>query len=317
MNSKRTLVPAIVLAGLSYMAAGAAAADAESCRIVRIADGGYSDNIAQNGLVVAVLQALDYEADVQLLSVPVMLETLKTAQMDVFLDAWSPAIDPQVEPYLDAGEVTRLKATLTDARYTLAVPAYAYDAGLQDFADIHRFQDELDGKIYGLEAGNDSNLNIAIMIESNDFDLGDFELVESSEQAMLSQLRRSVARDDWMVFPAWSPHPMNVQFDIRYLSGGDTYYGPDYGAASVYTLVRNDYVEDCPNVGRFFENLDFTADMESAVMQAIDEGSDFIDAGRAYLTADPAPLVRWLEGVTTFDGQPGLERVDTAFGIAR
>lgn len=293
-------------------AVGAFAAEPEACREVRIADGGYSDNVAQNGLVAAVIEGLGYEADVQLLAIPVVLESLKNGQVDVFLDAWSPAIDPQTKPYIDAGEVIRLKTTLTDAKYTLAVPAYAYDAGLKTFADIHKFREQLEGKLYGLEPGNDSNLNIEKMITTNDFELGGFELVESSEQAVLSQLRKSVRSQTWMVFPAWSPHPMNIEFDIRYLAGGDKYYGPNFGAAEVFTITRKNYVEDCPNIGRFFQNLEFTSDMESAVMKSIAEGKDFKDAGRDYLKAHLDILPAWLEGVTTFAGAPAKEVVEAA-----
>ena len=32
-----------------------------------------------------------------------------------------------------------------------------YDDGLKDFADIAKFKDQLDGKIYGIEPGNDGN----------------------------------------------------------------------------------------------------------------------------------------------------------------
>lgn len=305
-------LPYVATAFLQLGAAGAFAAEPEACREVRIADGGYSDNVAQNGLVAAVIEGLGYQANIQLLAIPVVLESLKNGRVDVFLDAWSPAIDPQTKPYIEAGEVIRLKTTLTDAKYTLAVPAYAYDAGLKTFADIHKFREQLEGKLYGLEPGNDSNLNIEKMITSNDFELGGFELVESSEQAVLSQLRKSVRSQAWMVFPAWSPHPMNIEFDIRYLAGGDKYYGPNFGAAEVFTITRKNYVEDCPNIGRFFQNLEFTSDMESAVMKSIAEGSDFKDAGRDYLKAHPDVVPAWLEGVTAFDGAPAKEAVEAA-----
>jgi glycine betaine/proline transport system substrate-binding protein len=315
LNKSLTLCLAVV--GMQFSAAIAYAAEPETCQIVRIADGGYSDNVAQNGLVAAVIENLGYKAEVQLLAIPVVLETLKNGQMDVFLDAWSPAIDPQTKPYIDAKQVSRVKTTLTDAKYTLAVPAYAYDAGLKSFADIHKFKDQLDGKLYGLEPGNDSNVNIGKMIAEDDFGLGQFELVESSEQAVLSQLRKAVRKGEWMVFPAWSPHPMNAEFEIRYLEGGDKYYGPNLGAAEVYTITRNDYVKDCPNIGKFFENLDFTSAMESEVMQQIEGGVDFKEAGRKHLTANPEPLSRWLKGVTTTAGEPAEAAVLSAFGISK
>jgi len=33
-----------------------------------------------------------------------------------------------------------------------------------------------------------------------------------------------------IVFLAWDPHPMNIQFELRYLAGGDSAFGPNYGA---------------------------------------------------------------------------------------
>jgi len=44
-------------------------------------------------------------------------------------------------------------ANLTGAKYTLAVPAYTYEAGLHDFADIRRFAPQLNNAIYGIEPG--------------------------------------------------------------------------------------------------------------------------------------------------------------------
>ena len=197
-----------------------------------------------------------------------------------------------------------------------AVPTYAYEAGLRTFDDIHKFEKELDGKIYGLEPGNDSNINIGRMIAENDFQLKNFELVESSEQAVLAQLRKLSADKKFIVFPAWSPHPMNVEFDISYLAGGDKYYGPNFGAANVFTITRNKFVEDCPNIGRFFTNLTFTSAMESEVMRKIADGADFKVAGRDYLVANPDILTKWLEGVSTFTGEPGDKAAREALGIA-
>ena len=80
----------------------------------------------------------------------------------------------------------------------------------QGFCDIAKFKDELDGKIYGIEPGNDGNRLIQGMIDNNTFDLKDFEVVESSEQGMLAQVKRSERKKDAVVFLGWEPHPMNA-----------------------------------------------------------------------------------------------------------
>ena len=122
------------------------------------------------------------------------------------------------------------------AKYTLAVPAYTYDAGLKDFNDIHRFAAALKNSIYGIEPGNDGNRLILTMLKQDQFGLGDFKLIESSEQGMLAQVERAFAAKEPIVFLAWDPHPMNMRFDLRYLNGGDQVFGPNFGGTVIYTL---------------------------------------------------------------------------------
>jgi ABC-type proline/glycine betaine transport system substrate-binding protein len=31
---------------------------------------------------------------------------------------------------------------------------------------------------------------------------------------------------------------MNMRFDLKYLSGGDAAFGPNYGGATIYTVTR-------------------------------------------------------------------------------
>ena len=114
---------------------------------------------------------------------------------------------------------------------------------------------ELDGKIYGIEPGNDGNRHILDMINDAKFGLAGWELVESSEAGMLSQVAKSTAAKKDIVFLGWEPHPMNSNFDMAYLSGGDEIFGPNYGGATVYTNVRQGYLQECPNVGKLLQNL--------------------------------------------------------------
>ena len=80
-----------------------------------------------------------------------------------------------------------VRENLEGAKYTLAVNAAAKAMGINDFADIAAKSDALEGKIFGIEPGNDGNRLIQSMIDENAFDLKDFEVVESSEQGLLAQ----------------------------------------------------------------------------------------------------------------------------------
>ncbi|MEL6234417.1 MAG: choline ABC transporter substrate-binding protein [Pseudomonadota bacterium] len=309
---KRLMLAAL----LSGLAGGAHAAEPESCGVVRFSDVGWTDITATTALTSTVLEALGYEPDVKVLSVPVTYTSLANGDIDIFLGNWMPTMEGDIAPYREAGTVDTLRANLQGAKYTLAVSKVLADAGLSDFADIANFADQLDGKIYGIEPGNDGNRLILDMIEADAFGLSGFELVESSEQGMLAQAVRAARRGEGIVFLGWEPHPMNANLEMVYLTGGDEWFGPDLGGATVYTNTRAGYAAECPNVGALLGNLEFTLAMENEVMRAIlDEGEEPDDAAKAWLTANPAVLDGWLAGVTTRDGGDAMAAVKAALGL--
>jgi glycine betaine/proline transport system substrate-binding protein len=301
----------------AILSSGAAlAAEPESCKAVHFADVGWTDIAATTGTASVILEALGYTPDVQVLSVPVTYTSLKNKDIDVFLGNWMPTMEADRKPYVDDKSVEVLIPNLEGAKYTLAVPTYTYDEGLKSFQDIAKFKDKLDGKIYGIEAGNDGNRLILDMISNNKFDLGSFELVESSEAGMLSAVQKAVPDKQDVVFLGWEPHPMNTKIDMKYLEGGDDVFGPNYGGATVYTNVRAGYTTECPNAGKFLKNLVFSLKMENEIMgDILDNGTEAKAAAAAWLKKNPDALTPWLAGVTTLDGGDATAAVKSALGL--
>ena len=288
-----------------------------SCRVVKLADVGWTDVTSTTALAAEILESIGYQPTVTVLSVPVTFASMQNADIDAFLGNWMPTQEADVKRYIDDGSIEVLGPNLSGAKYTLAVPAYTYAAGLRDFNDIQRFAPALNNSIYGIEAGNDGNRLVLSMLQQNLYGLGDFHLVESSEQGMLAQVERATKAKEPVVFLAWEPHPMNMRFDLRYLSGGDAVFGANFGGAVIYTVTRKGYTAQCPNVGRLLQNLKFSVRGEGEVMDAILNRHETPAAAAAsWLRANPATLKTWLEGVFTFDGKPASEasshdRIDT------
>jgi glycine betaine/proline transport system substrate-binding protein len=109
---------------------------------------------------------------------------------------------------------------------------------------------------------------------------------------------------------------MNVNFQLAYLTGGDDFFGPNLGGATVYTNVRQGYTTECPNVGKLLNNLKFTLTMENQVMgDILDNGAQPADAAKNWLKANPDVLDGWLAGVTTLDGKEGAAAVKAHLGL--
>lgn len=306
---KKFLTRAILGAAVLGLAGGFASgsrADEEpiQCKTVTFSDVGWTDITATTAATTFVLKALGYETDIKVLSVPVTYASLKNGDIDIFLGNWMPTMEGDIAPYREDGSVETVGVNLEGAKYTLAVPQYTYDAGLKTFGDIAKFRDQLEGRIYGIEPGNDGNRLILEMIEKDAFGLNGFEVVESSEQGMLAQVGRAVKRDEHVVFLGWEPHPMNANYKMAYLEGGDDWFGPNLGGATVFTNVRKGYVDECKNVGKLLKNLKFSLAMENEIMGAIlNDGEEPEDAAKAWLQANSGVLDGWLKGVKTWDGK--------------
>lgn len=288
---KRLLTGVCAAVALSL---GGTAIASEECGTVRFGQVNWTGVSAKTETAAWMLEQLGYETDVITASVPIMFQSLAAEERDAFLGLWLPTQRSMIQERMENGEIDIVGVNLEGAKYTVAVPSYVVEAGVTGFSDLAAHKDEFNGRFYGIEAGNDGNMIIQQMIDDDAYGLGDWELIESSEAGMLSEVRRHTRRGDWIAFLGWAPHPMNVNFDIDYLHEGEDYWGPDQGGATVYTMSRTGYAWKCPNVGQFLENYQFTVEEQSIMAgYVLNDDMDFAEAGRELARENPELLERW------------------------
>lgn len=303
---------------LALSSGSVAAADPDSCKTVRFSDVGWTDITATTATASVLLNALGYEPEIKVLSVPVTYTSLKNKDIDVFLGNWMPTMEADIKPYREDKSVETLVKNLEGAKYTLTTNEYGAELGIKSFTDISKHAEALDNKIYGIEPGNDGNRLIRSMIddEKNGFGLKGFEVVESSEQGMLAQVTRADRKKEPVVFLGWEPHPMNANFKLTYLEGGDDVFGPNLGGAEIYTNTRAGLAEECPNLGKFLTNLTFSLAMENEIMGSIlNDEQEPETAAAEWIKANPDALDSWLNEVSTLSGESGLDAVKVALEL--
>ena len=300
------------VSALTLLLMSAAHADTQ-CTKISMSDVGWTDITTTTSAAKHVLEGLGYKVKVKVLSVPVTFASLENDDIDVFLGNWMPAQLSTVKPYLDSGEIEQVNVNLTGTKYTLAVPEYTWNAGLHSYGDIAKFSEQLENKIYGIEPGNEGNTYLVGLTEENKHGLKDFDIVESSEQGMLAQVSRFYKKQKHIVFLGWEPHPMNSNFALKYLSGGEDFFG---GEGVVHTLTRKGFSQECPNLGKLFSNMDFSLEMENGIMgKILNDGEEADDATEVWLKANADVLDTWLEGVTTTDGGDAVAAVKAHLGL--
>lgn len=298
----------LLVVGLSASGPAQAAVD-ETCPGVSFADLGWTDIALATTTARQVLDRLGYETSSDLLALGIAYEALRTDDMDVFMGNWQPAQDVEFAQYYDEGWVEVLGVNLEGAKYTLAVPSYVADAGVRSFDDLAAHAEEFDSSIHAIEPG--SNEQLLQMIAAGRHGLGDWELIETSEQAMLAAVDGAIQDGEWIVFLGWEPHPMNRNIEMTYLEGGDDTMGPNFGGSTVRTIARAGFDEDCPNAARFMSQLNFDLDYENVGMgRILDEGVSVEDTAMEMMRQHPERVARWLEGVTTREGDPALPAIE-------
>ncbi len=318
-----TVIAAITLA---FSAPMTMAQDNADCGTVRFVQVNWTGVSAKTETAAWMLRQLGYDTDIITASVPIMFQSLSSNERDVAMGLWLPTQRSMIRKYMTEGSIDMVGANLRGAKYTLAVPTYVHEAGVTNFADLDEHKEQFDGEIYGIEAGNDGNQIVQSMIDDDAYGLGDWELVPSSEAAMLSEVKRRVRRDEWIVYLGWAPHPMNLNIDMQFLEGGADYWGPNQGGATVYTLTRTGYAWQCPNVGQFLANYEYTVSEQSKMAaNVINEDMGYDEAGQALIKSKPELLERWLgsggayqtSAIKTADGEGNARQaVARALGIS-
>jgi glycine betaine/proline transport system substrate-binding protein len=273
-------------------------ASANQCRRVHIGLVNWTDVEATTALTAVLMKELGFRVRTSVQTVPKTLEKLSKGNVDAFLGNWMPSNSATLQPYIDDSSIVKLTTNLVGAKYTLAVPQYVYDAGVRSFSDLAKHADKFESEIYGLEANNDGNVIIENMISDNAYKLKEFKLVATSERIMLRKLSKKIKNNEWIAFLAWEPHPMNVDFDIAYLNGDLKYFGKNYGASTVETLVRKGFVQECPLAAKLLNNLKFSLIMEHDLMADIQNNHvGPKTAAWKWMGNNSHQVRQWLEGI--------------------
>ncbi|TLF50764.1 ABC transporter substrate-binding protein [Halomonas urmiana] len=272
----------------------------------------------KTSLAATLLETLGYEVAQEELGATITYEALTQEEVDVFLAAWLPAQQAMFDSTMEKGTLVDLGNNVEGARLGFAVPTYLYEAGLTSAEDLDKpeFADKLDRTIYSIEVGTGMSDTLNGAVDNDTYGLGDWDISETSTPGMLSAVDNALNREEWIVFAGWTPHWMNIEYDVKYLTDTQDMWGPEGGRSDVRTLVSTAFSESNPNATRLFDQLSFTADDQSAMIRGFSyEEREPEEVAVDWMRDNPAKVKAFLDGVTTRDGEPAWPVVQQALEI--
>ncbi len=260
-----------------------------------------------------ILDYLGYETEMRMLSVPVVFRGLASNDLDLFLGAWVPTMKSMVNKYLEEGSIVEITVNLNQTVYTLAVPAYAWEAGVKSHADLDQFGDKFNKKIIGIEPGNDGNQIVLDMIKNDTYGLGDWELIESSSEAMMVSVGSAIKKMEWVVWLGWSPHWMNLAYDIHYLDDPENVWGSE--PEVVKTMARSGLEKENPNIFKLFTQFKVTPEVQNSWINQYSREKQKPEAvAKEWIKNNLGIVDQWVYGVNSADGQRARDAIRKAIG---
>lgn len=264
----------------------------------------WPEAIAKTNVSATMVEALGYETEIQQLSVPLVFKGLETGDLDLFVEAWFPTMQTNLEA-VDEGSVVSAATNLPEATFSVAVNKAAYDAGVRSHEDLDEYKEEFGGTIYGIEPGNDGNQVVIDAIDNDTYGLGDWEIVESSTNGMLAEVDKRIREDEWVAFTGWEPHWMGQKYEMGLLEDPKEIWG---GPSRVETLATASLEEENPEVFQLFEQMKVDKEIQGYWIDQIDNsGKEPEEIAIEWLRDNPETTEKWMEGVESSDGTPGAE----------
>ncbi len=243
----------------------------------------WAENIAVTNMWKAILEEKGYDVKLNVLDMGTTMKALEDGELDASLEIWLPVQDANyLEKYQDT--VNFSDATWFDnAKVGLVVPSYLEE--VNSVEDLNDHKELFDGEIVGFDPGAGTMEVTEQLIK--DYDL-DYELLPSSEPAMLAEIGEAVKAEEPIVAPLWSPHWIFSKYDLKFLEDPQETFG---GVEKIHHATRQGFAEDYPEVSEWFKNwkmndkqigelIDYTENAEEPLDGAkkwVEENQDLID----------------------------------------
>jgi glycine betaine/proline transport system substrate-binding protein len=251
---------------------------------------GWDENIAVSNLTKVVLgDEMGY--DVQLkgpLDLGPMFQGLSSGDLQAFQDVWLPNHEqylnkPQIKPRVEVLKPWYQGTT------KFGITVLSYMEGITSIADLPKAGTD---EITGIEPG------AAFMPVVEDkvipaYNL-DMKLVTSSTAGMLAEVQKKNAAKEPIVFTGWSPHWMNLKYNIVYLDDPKDAQGAFDNPSKITCAINKDLKTDDPAAYTYLKNISLNEDQINEIEAEINKAGEEKGA-RAWYKKNKDIVKPWLD----------------------
>ncbi|MFD2129843.1 glycine betaine ABC transporter substrate-binding protein [Pseudogracilibacillus auburnensis] len=256
-------------------------------RVIEMGQINWAENIAVSNMWKVILEDKGYEVNFNVLDIGTTMAALANNELDVGLEVWLPVQDANyLEQYKE--EIHFSDETWYDnAKVGLVVPSYVEE--VNSIEDLNDYQALFESVIVGFDPGAGTMEVTEDLIAAYDLH---YELLPSSEPAMVTEIKEAIDQGDPIVAPLWSPHRIFSEVDLKYLEDPKEVYG---GVEKIHHATRHGFAEDFPEVDRWLKNWKMDDDQIGALMSYVADADDPIEGAKQWVEENEDTINEWLD----------------------
>lgn len=247
----------------------------------------WAENIAVTNMWKVILEDRGYNVEFSVIDMGTTMAALKDGGLDVSLEVWLPVQDANyLEQYQEDVNFSD-EVWYENAKVGLVVPTYMEE--VNSIEDLNDHKEKFEGEITGFDPGAGTMEVTEQLIEEYDLE---FELIPSSEPAMLTEIKQAISNEEGIVAPLWSPHRIFAEEDLKYLEDPKNVYGD---TEKIHHATRLGFEEDFPEFSQWLKNWKMTDEQIGELMIAVNETEEPIDGAREWVEENEDLINEWVE----------------------
>ena len=273
---------------LSSLHLGQTGAQAEeSDKELTISQINWAENIAVTNMWKVILEEKGYDIKLNVLNMGVTMQALESGDIDASLEVWLPVQDANyLKEYQDT--VNFSEATWYDnAKVGLVVPSYVEE--VNSVEDLNEHKELFSSNIVGFDPGAGTMEVTEQLI--TDYEL-EFELLQSSEAAMLAEISEAIKKEEPIVAPLWSPHWVFSKYDLKFLEDPQNTFG---GIEKIHHATRQGFEEDHPEVSEWLKNWKMEDEQIGELIEYVESAEDPLAGATKWVDENEELIGEWVQ----------------------
>ena len=247
----------------------------------------WAENIAVTNMWKVILEDKGYNVKLSVLNMGPMMMALKSGELDASLEIWLPVQDANyLEEFKNSVDFSE-STWFDNAKVGLVVPTYLEE--VNSVEDLNEHKELFNGEIVGFDPGAGTMEVTEKLIK--DYNL-EFELLPSSEPAMLSAIRKSIENEEPIVAPLWSPHWVFSKYDLKFLEDPQNTFG---GVEKIHYATRHGFEDDYPEVSEWFKNWKMDDQQIGQLIDYVESAKDPFDGAKKWIEENQELIDEWVK----------------------